>query len=279
MMEKIDAMDEIIPFFASPIYYHEIEKLLTANSNLPGPRGNLTLAYSFADWFDKAWIHSDILNLLFSWTKISAEEAPTNHPREYLPFCGILAICTYYRHADEITKSDIMAQLKIAMSDKRWRTREAVAMGLQRIAEKDFAPILDSLSLWLASANALEQRAFVATLAHPPILHNKRIARYSLAISDEILSRILLLSKESRRSEEFTVLSKGLQYALSVFVAAQPEEGFDLLKKYARFGDPDLNKIIRSNLSKSRLTKKHTDRVNTVYTIMNLNKEENEHAE
>lgn len=109
----------------------------------------------------------------------------------------------------------------------------------------------------------------MAALAHPPILKDKEIARFSLKISDDILNDIVSSSKASRRSEDFTVLSKGLQYALSVFVADLPEEGFDLLKKYAGFNDPDLNKIIKSNLSKSRLTKKYAPMVDEVFAVMN----------
>ncbi|MCL6459272.1 MAG: hypothetical protein K6T85_14820, partial [Gorillibacterium sp.] len=194
-------------------------------------------------------------------------------PREFLPFCGILALCTHYNHAAYQTRKAIMEQVRIAMSDKRWRTREAVAMGLQRIAEADFEPVRTYFSLWQANANDLEKRAFLATLAHPPILKDEQIARYSLEMSDDILSRIPALSKASRRAGDFAVLSKGLQYALSVFVVALPDEGFNLLKKYARLHDPDLTKIIRSNLSKSRLTKKHANRVNEVVQILNNNRE------
>ena len=269
MKENYDVMEKIIPLFDFPEKFKEIEDLLSTNSNLPGPRGNLTLAFKFADCFEKKSISKDVLDSLIRWVNISAEEAPTNNPREYLSFCGILALGAHYCYADEETKNLIVNKFKITMNDKRWRTREGVAMGFQRIAEKDFSPIKKYFSLWYNSSNYLEKRAFVATLAHPPILKNKEIAQFSLKISDDILNDIQSSSKASRRSEDFTVLSKGLQYALSVFVAALPEEGFDLLKKYARLNDPDLNKIIKSNLGKSRLTKQYARMVDEVFAIMN----------
>jgi hypothetical protein len=270
MKENYDVMEKIIPLFDFPAKFREIEDLLIKNSNLPGPRGNLTLAFKFADYFARESISKNLWDLLNRWVNISSEEAPTNNPREYLTFCGILALGTHHSHAGEDEKRFIMNLFKTVMNDKRWRIKESAAMGLQRIAEKDFHTIENYFSLWYKNANCLEKRAFVATLAHPPILKNKEIAQFSLKISEDILNDILSASKTIRRSEDFTVLSKGLQYALSVFVACQPEEGFDLLKKYARLHDSDLHKIIKSNLSKSRLTKKYARMVDEVLSIMNV---------
>jgi len=268
MKENYHVMEQIIPSFDFPAKFKEIEDLLVENSNLPGPRGNLTLAFKFADCFEKESIGKDLLDLLTGWVNISAEETPANNPREYLTFCGILALGAHYFYADNETKSSIMDQFKIAMNDKRWRTREGAAMGLQRIAEKDFSPIKKYFSMWYKSSNYLEKRAFVATLAHPPILKDEEVVRFGLKISDDILNDILSSSKITRRSEDFTVLSKGLQYTLSVFVAYQPEEGFAFLKKWAKATDPDIKKIIKANLGKSRLTKKYGDQVNEVLAIL-----------
>lgn len=269
MIEKYDVIKIIIPLLYVPTKFKDIEDHLTSNSNLPGPRGNLTLAFKFANCFEKETISKDLLDLLIKWVNIPAEEAPTDNPREYLTFCGILALGAHYYYADEETKNSIMNQFRIAMNDNRWRTREGAAMGFQRIAEKDFNSIKEYFSRWYPSSNYLEKRAFIAALAHPPILKNKEIAQFSLKISEDILNDILCSSKANRRSEDFNVLSKGLKYALSVFVADLPGEGFDLLKKYATFGNPDLNKIIKSNLSKSRLTKKYAPMVDEVFAIIN----------
>lgn len=268
MKEKYDVLEKIIPLFDFPTEFEKIEEYLTANSNLPGPRGNLTLAFKFADCFEKETIGKDLLDLLIRWVNITAEEAPANNPREYLPFCGILALGAHYCYADEEIKSLTINQFKTAMNERRWRTREGAAMGFQRIAEKDFAPIKKYFSMWYPSSNYLEKRAFIATLAHPPILKNKETVLFSLKMSEDILNDILSSGKESRRSEDFTVLSKGLQYALSIFVAHLPGEGFDLLKRYARLNDPDLNKIIKSNLGKSRLAKKYARMVDEVFVLI-----------
>lgn len=271
MKESYAVMEKIVPLFEFPASYKEIEDLLLTNSNLPGPRGNLTLALKFAEYFEAAPVSKALWDRINNWADISAEEAPANNPREYLTFCGVLALGAYYFRADEETKTDIMNRLKTAMNDQRWRVKESVAMALQQIAEKDFNVVKNYFSMWYNNSNFLEKRAFIAALAHPPILKNEEIARFSLKISEDILNDILATNRTSRRSEDFTVLSKGLQYALSVFVAYQPEEGFDLLKRYAGLGDSDINKIIKANLGKSRLTKKYDKMVNEVFALISIN--------
>lgn len=268
MKETYDIIDKIIPLFNKPEKFKEIEEYLLVNSNLPGPRGNLTLAFKFAGWFEKKSIEQELLDLLFQWANIPIEEAPANDPGEYLCFCGVLALGAYYYYAENSNQAAILKQFKIAMNDRRWRIRESAAMGLQLIAEKDFSPIKENFSIWYTDSNDLEKRAFLAALAHPPILKNKDIVRFSLKLSDEILNEIIQDDNKIRRSEEFIALSKGLQYCLSVFVTELPDEGFDLFKKYAQSKDKDMIKILKVNLSKSRLTKKYPQLVNEVLSMM-----------
>lgn len=269
MKETCDVMEKIIPLFAVPARFPEIENLLTGNSNLPGPRGNLTLAFRWADYFERTTLPEGLGDLLDNWANISAAEAPTNNPREYLTFCAVLAWGAHYCYAAAALKKQIMDRIRAAMNDARWRIKEAAAMGLQRIAEKDFQPLQQYITGWYDSANFLEKRAFIAALAHPPILQNPEVAAFSLKISEAILNEIRVCGKAARRSEDFTVLSKGLQYALSVFVAHQPDDGFALLKKFAGWNDPDLQKIMKANLNKSRLTKKYQRQVDEVSDLLN----------
>ena len=51
MKENTDVMEDIIPILKHPDKFAEIEQYLCRNSNLPGPRGNLTLADKFAGYF------------------------------------------------------------------------------------------------------------------------------------------------------------------------------------------------------------------------------------
>ncbi|WMJ87120.1 hypothetical protein [Anaerocolumna sp. MB42-C2] len=269
MKESTDIMKEITPIFNNPENYAKIEEYLYMNSNLPGPRGNLTLADKFAGFFKTASVRQELIDYLFLWANISEETAPVNDPIEYLPFCAILALGAHYYYAEDNTKLKIMEQLKKAMSDKRWRIREAVAMGFQYIAEMDFEPVRFYFTRWYTDSNYLEKRTFLAALAHPPILKDKDIVRFSLNMSDAILKELISSGDENRKTEEFSVLSKGLQYCLSVFAAELPEEGFQLLKNYADYKDKAINKIIKANLLKTRLTKKYPQRVKEILEVIN----------
>ena len=108
----------------------------------------------------------------------------------------------------------------------------------------------------------------VAALAHPPILADPEAARYSLEVSDRILAGIAALGPEARKAEEYRVLRQGLEYALSVFVAALPGEGFPFLERWAASEDPDGKRIIRSNLGKARLKKKFPAEVAAVQRLL-----------
>ncbi|WP_252510670.1 hypothetical protein [Acinetobacter bereziniae] len=59
-----------------------------------------------------------------------------------------------------------------------------------------------------------------------------------------------------------------MEYVLSVFVAADPLLGFDLLAKLAERMHQQINKILKANLSKSRLTKKYMLKINKIYEMM-----------
>jgi hypothetical protein len=76
--------------------------------------------------------------------------------------------------------------LEAAAADVRWRMREATAMALQRIAEADFEMAKAVLDRWMARPTPVLERAIVAALAHPPILHESLRVAYCLQVSDRI---------------------------------------------------------------------------------------------
>ncbi|MBY0013912.1 hypothetical protein [Paenibacillus typhae] len=219
-----------------------LEEYLQLRSGLPGPRANLELAARFARGYARAEITDTAWILLTVW----AED-----PGEYLPFCAVQACAAHYAFTDSLRRGWIKQMLKRAMNDARWRVREAAAIGLQYVGEYNF-PELREL---------LEQRAFVAGLAHPPMLKSREQAQYSLGLAAEITDGILNGRSAGYDSEQFRVLSKGLEYSLSLFVAAEPEAGFALLGRLAASGDERMVRIVKSNLSKARLSKKYPGQV------------------
>lgn len=234
-----------------------LENYMLAESRLPGPRVNLELAEQFAGNYAHSGVSDEAWRLISSWSAITLSEAGVNDPHEFLPFCGINASGRYYGHAGAGRRTEIESFLKSAMNDARWRIREAAAMAMQNIGEYNWGLLQALLDRWSGNATMLEQRAFVAALAHPPLLKNRENTLYCLKLAADIMKGIQSSIAGQADPEHFRVLSKGLEYSLSLFVASEPEAGFDLLRKCAESGDSRLVRIVRSNLGKTRLSKKY----------------------
>ncbi len=246
--------------------FKQLEHRLLGESNLPGPRANLGAASAFADAFAFSEVTREAWELIVEWSQVL--DAPTDDPREFLPFCALQAMGAYYRYAESSQQEVILQCCQAAMNDSRWRMREAAAIALQRIGEQDFGVLQSLFDSMLDTAGALEKRAFIATLAHPPLLKEPAHALYALKLSEQILDEIAA-GQTRYNTEEFRVLSKGLEYALSVFVEHAPEAGFELLAKFAVTEDKRMLKIVKSNLGKARLTKKFSQDVERIQLLMN----------
>ncbi|WP_240419475.1 hypothetical protein [Paenibacillus periandrae] len=249
------------------VHFAKLRNFLLDRSGLPGPRANLGLAKSFANSFVKQPPSEAMWKLLLEWANLSAAEAPTNNSGEFLPFCSVLALGAYYLQAAGERKLEIVAVLKETMSDSRWRIRESAASALQSIGEQSFQQLQIWFEEWLEDANCLERRAFVAALAHPPLLKDRNHVHFCLSIAERILDDFAD-RKPAATDEEARILSTGLEYAISLFVEKEPERGFALLKKYAVSNDKRMKKIIKSNLSKSRLCKKYAPQVEEVSALL-----------
>ena len=144
-------------------------------------------------------------------------------------------------------------------------------MSLQHLGEGNPAALRRILDDWLSDGAAkagsptgkslMERRAVLAALAHPPLLDETEFARYALKTADGILADAAGVPAEQRKGEAFQILKKGLSYALSVFVAHLPEEGFPLLERLAGSSDPDIRRILVENLKKKRLEAVDPERV------------------
>jgi hypothetical protein len=211
---------------------------LLQESGLPGPRGNLELAQVVAEEGDQA--------LFQRYIAYAPEEAPTNSPYEFLVFCGVVGLGRLLAEG----QIELLPTLRRFASDPRWRTREGVAMALQRWGEVDMPGLLVEMENW-AQGIPLEQRAAAAALCEPRLLSHPEHVREVLHILDSITGSIVQV--EDRRSPEFQVLRKGLGYCWSVAVAALPEEGEALMEKWIGSQDRDIKWIMKENLSKKRL--------------------------
>ena len=242
------------------------EPYLLANSNLPGPRGNLELASVVADLGTEAQFRR--------WASLGPDVAPENTPGCFLAFCGVVGLgaimarrggfaCINAQSAvnqppavngePSVTQENPpLLTLRTLASDPRWRIREAVAMALQRWGDADMAGLLAAMADW-AGGNPLEQRAAAAALCEPRLLTQREHAAAVLEILDGITASISQLT--DRRSDAFKTLRQGLGYCWSVAAAALPDVGKPLLERWLVSPDPDVRWIMRENLKKNRLVR------------------------
>jgi hypothetical protein len=244
-----------------------ITDYLLAHSNLPGRRGNLELAAAFAELAEDYYENDSerIWNFCLKLTEVSAADAPVNDPKEFLPFCGACAIGAIgsvspalYHHA--------LLRLNTLANDPRWRLREAVAMGIQKLVEREGEKTLKELEDGIVTGKWLAMRAVAAGVAEPALLKDKHTAKQALALHKKIFD--LILSGNERNGDAFKVLRKGLGYSLSVVVAAIPKEGFEYMRQLAESPDKDIRWILKENLKKNRLIKNYPDEVATIQALL-----------
>jgi hypothetical protein len=216
------------------------EPYLLAESRLPGPRGNLELAQAVAD--------EGSAELFWRLAAYDAERAPTNTPGEFLAFCGVLGLGRLLVEGE----ADVLPTLRAHASDPRWRTREAVAMALQRLGAHDMPRLFAAVEPWVAGGR-LEQRAVAAALCEPALLAAAEHAAHVLRILDAITAT--LSGAPDRKSDAFRVLRQALGYCWSVAVVALPEVGMPLFERWHACLDPDVAWIVRENLTKNRMKK------------------------
>ncbi len=247
-------MSKIADYRAKLRTLDDWEPYLLQESGLPGPRGNLELAQAVADEGDR--------ELFLRFAPYSAAQAPVNSAQEFLAFCGVVGIGRLVAEGD----SALLEDLRRHASDPRWRTREAVAMALQRLGDADMERLLAVTEEWSAGT-PLEQRAAAAALCEPRLLARQEHARAVLHILDGITASIERV--DNRRGPDFQALRKGLGYCWSVAVVALPAEGKPLMEKWLASPDPDVRWIMRENLKKARLARMDADWVHSASALLN----------
>lgn len=204
---------------------------LDAHSGLPGPRGNIELAMALAELTDAEMV-----------------EALIDSGDEYRVFCGAVAL------GARAAEPGVAARMRVLATDERWRVREAVAIGLQRLGDADPAA-LESLVLdWADDSDPLVERAAAAAICEPRLLRTPRAAAAAIEVCRRTAASLAARPLSTRREPGVRTLRQGLGYCWSVAVAADPEPGL------AAFGalddqDPDIAWIITQNLRKTRLAR------------------------
>jgi hypothetical protein len=91
--------------------------------------------------------------------------------------CGVLGLGRLLAEGQR----DLLPRLCDLACDPRWRTREGVAMALQRLGDADMAGLLEAMEAW-ATDTPLVQRAAAAALCEPRLLRDPAHAARVLAM-------------------------------------------------------------------------------------------------
>lgn len=219
---------------------------LLKNSGLPGPRGNLELLYSFS----KNATQADIDECMSYYS-----EGLHNSPEEFVVMCGIVAYCV--NKGTEY--ASVLTETRKYASHASWRIREAVAIGIQEMADEnrgEIGSIIDILENW-ANGNDFEKRAIVAALCEPKLLKERPVVRRVLAILDRITGEFSHITGTLTDSQES--LRKTLGYGWSVAIVKLPDEGRMAFEKLTGSENRHVGWIVRENLKKKRLTTMDAD--------------------
>ncbi|MHC1777235.1 MAG: hypothetical protein AB9834_17670 [Lentimicrobium sp.] len=214
-----------------------IENLLQ-HSNLPGPRGNLELMYSFSKKASAREVEECLLYIT---------DNLRNSPEEFVAMCGIVGFAV----VNKKKLKETVTFLRKFASHGSWRIREAVAMGIQEMTGDRPEEMMQELSGWL-SGNEFEKRAVVAALCEPKLLKDKTNVKNVLLILKEIT--LNSFPEEGKLTDGQTSLRKALGYGWSVVVVAFPDEGKRFFENLAGNSNRHIRWIIKENLKKNRLT-------------------------
>jgi hypothetical protein len=207
---------------------------LMKESGLPGPRGNLELAYAVAEEGSKK-----------QFEQLLSMEAEENTPAVFLVFCGVVGLGKWAARDPRLFN-----RIRQYASDPRWRIREAVATGLQLTGDQNMDLLLKEMKKWVRG-NWYEKRAAAATLAEPRLLDQSKHAKQVLQILDHITAS--MENAEHAKEDSFKVLRQGMGYCWSVAVAALPEVGKSMMEVWLDTQDKSVRWVMKENLKKNRL--------------------------
>ena len=222
---------------------HDRRAYLLDHARLPGPRANLELLDAAGDVLAR----DEALAL----ASLSPGAAPAGTALEFLPSCGLAAVGRLLAEGAADTP-DLVARLRAAAGDERWRVREAVAIALQRWGDADLPAMVAAIEPW-AAATPFEARAAVAAICEPRLLAMPASVRAAARILDTATS--LLASLPRPRGEPGRVLGAALGYGWSVAVAANPSLVLPVFEGWIVVSDPDVRRLVRLNLAKARFAK------------------------
>jgi hypothetical protein len=233
-----------------------LEFYLREQSRLPGTRANLELVNELTHLLAAlvAEQPESVQELLCYLMSDERQRIVSNTPAEFVILCGIVAMgqCSaahpkWWGETFELLGKHACSPL--------WRVREGVALAFQRLLPVATRETVNYLMILATQGNYFQQRAAIAAIAEPGLLHTPNLVNAALEIQHVILERIHATLVTERKREDFRSLRQASGYTVSVVTAAAPERGFALMRECAAWSDPDITWILRENLKKKRLAK------------------------
>ena len=221
----------------------ELTGFLSANSNLPGPRSNLTLAFKVAELVQGSWREHEgwLRGCLDDWA---------HSMDEYLLLCRNITLGFILSAYDDEVYEEVLYRQNF---HPMWRAREAVTLGLQKALSGRTGYTLKLLEKWNESGDALILRNTLMVLADPPSLKESQQVRDSLrAYIIKAMALVKHISPEAKRGDDYKLLKKSLGFVPSV-AAVYDERIIKDMADWARADIKEWKTVVRSNLGKSRL--------------------------
>jgi HEAT repeats len=206
---------------------------LDRHSGLPGPRADLGLLQAAADTGDGEWF----------------EELAAS-PDEFRAAAGAVGLG---RRLADRPDDRALRLLHALAADPRWRVREGVAMGLQRLGDTDPPRLWSLARRWAADPDPLVQRAAAAGICEPRLLRTPEAAAVAVQVCESITATLAARPAGERRTAGTRSLRQALGYCWSVAVAADPVAGLPRFEALTDDPDPDIAWIVRENKKKARL--------------------------
>lgn len=233
-----------------------LEFYLREQSRLPGPRANLELVNELTHLLAALVVEQPkgVEELLCYLINDERQRIVSNTSAEFVILCGIVALgqcsvaCpTWWSTTFELLDKRACSHL--------WRVREGVALAFQRMLPAVPHETITFLTILATRGNYFQQRAAIAAIAEPGLLHTPVLVNAAMEIQHVVLERIHTAAGADRRREDFRSLRQTSGYTVSVVTVADPERGFALMRECATWGDADITWILRENLKKKRLAK------------------------
>ncbi|OGD56754.1 hypothetical protein A3K78_06565 [Candidatus Bathyarchaeota archaeon RBG_13_52_12] len=231
------------PSIMGPKGTGELTGFLSANSNLPGPRSNLTLAFKVAELVQGSWREHE------EWLRGRLDDW-AHSVDEYLLLCRNITLGYILSAYDDEAYEEVLFMQNF---HPMWRAREAVTLGLQKTLSSRTGYTLKLLERWNESGDALILRNTLMVLADPPSLRDSQQARDSLrAYIIQAMELVKHISPEAKRGDGYKLLKKSLGFVPSVAAVHDGRIVKDM-ENWARADVKEWKTVVRSNLGKSRL--------------------------